>query len=80
MLPRPSLDELREKRPDLSFALFAMTPGEPVTLEIYHEGAVYSFSGATVADALLEAFPPDQPDADDAPDQPTPATPDSIFD
>lgn len=69
---RPSLDDLRELRPDLSFALFAMTPGEPVTLEIYHEGAVYSFSGATVADALLEAFPP-EPEA-------TPATPDSIFD
>lgn len=74
MLLRPSLDELRAARPDLSFALFAMTPGEPVTLEIYHENHVYPFRGATIAEAILEAFPP-------APEAPsTPATPDSIFD
>lgn len=76
-LPRPSLDELRALRPDLSFALYAMTPGGPVTLEIYHDGQVYAFSGETVADAILAAFPPDPPQ--DAAASP-PATPDSIFD
>jgi hypothetical protein len=75
--PQPSLDDLRALRPDLSLALYAMTPGGPVTLEIYHEGQVYSFSAPTEADAILAAFPPEQPDADDAPDV---ATHDSIFD
>lgn len=74
---RPSLDDLRIERPDLSFALFAMDPGQDVTLEIYHDGQVYPFRGATEADAILAAFPPE-------PAQVTtttpPATPDSIFD
>ena len=73
-LPRPSLDELRALRPDLSFALFAMTPGADVTLEIYHDGQVYSFKGATEADAILAAFPA-------APQQEAPPAPEaSIFD
>jgi hypothetical protein len=74
-IPRPSLDDLRALRPDLSLALYAMTPGGPVTLEIYHDGHVYPFSGETIAEAILEAFPP-------KPEEPvaTPATPDSIFD
>lgn len=76
---RPSLDDLRTARPDLAFALYAMDPGGPVTLEVHHEGKVYTFKGATEADAIVAAFPPEQPDADDAPDTP-PATPDSIFD
>jgi hypothetical protein len=58
---RPSLDDLRALRPDLSVALYAMTPGQGVTLEIYHEGGVYSFKGLTVADAILAAFPPQEP-------------------
>lgn len=71
--PQPSLDDLRKARPDLSFALFAMEPGEDLTLEIYHDGHVYPFHGATVADAILAAFPP-------AP-QAAPAAPEaSIFD
>lgn len=74
MLPRPSLDDLRALRPDLSFALFAMEAGQPVTLEIYHDGHVYQFRGATVADAILSAFPPDPLQAA------APATPDNIFD
>lgn len=75
MLPRPSLDDLRALRPDLSLALFAMEPGGPVTLEIYHGGDVYPFKGATVADAILAAFPP-APEAAPTP----PPQPDSIFD
>jgi hypothetical protein len=69
---RPSLDDLRALRPDLAFALFAMTPGEPVTLEIYHGNDVYPFRGDTVADAILAAFPR-EPEAE-------PATPDNVFD
>lgn len=71
---RPSLDELRTLRPDLAFALFAMEPGQGVTLEIYHGDEVYPFRGETVADAILSAFPP-KPE-----ETPAPATPDSIFD
>jgi hypothetical protein len=71
---RPSLDDLRRLRPDLSFALFAMDPGAAVTLEIYHDGQVYTFGGATVADAILLAFPPPA-------ETPAPPQPDtSIFD
>jgi hypothetical protein len=70
MLPRPSLDDLRALRPDLALALFAMEPGQGVTLEIYHGGDVYPFKGETVADAILAAFPPEA----------VPATPDSVFD
>lgn len=75
MQPRPSLDDLRAARPDLSFALYAMDPGAKVTLEIYHDGRVYTFEGATVADAILAAFPHSAEDSPSAP-----ATPDSIFD
>lgn len=71
---QPSLDDLRALRPDLALALFAMEPGQGVTLEIYHGGHVYPFKGATVADAILAAFPPQA-------DEPTtPPQPDSIFD
>jgi len=69
------LDDLRAARPDLSFALYAMDPGLPVKLEIYHDGHVYPFEGATVADAILSAFPPTPEE------KPATATPDtSIFD
>jgi hypothetical protein len=72
MLQRPSLDDLRAARPDLSLAVYAMDPGQGVTLEIHHDGHVYTFKGETVADAILAAFPP--------PPEEQPATPDSIFD
>lgn len=75
---RPCLDDLREQRPDLSLALYAMTPGGPVTLEIYSGGEVYPFKGATAADAILAAFP-QQPTPPAEPVNPTP--PDSsVFD
>lgn len=76
MLPRPSLDDLRALRPDLSLAVYAFQPGQDVTLEIHHDGQVYTYKGATEADAILAAFPPATEE------QPTPpATPDSsIFD
>ncbi|WP_157783650.1 hypothetical protein [Bradyrhizobium liaoningense] len=77
---RPSLDDLRTERPDLSFALYAMTPGADVTLEIYHGGQVYTFNGATEADAILAAFPPAPEAARVELELAPPATPDSIFD
>lgn len=78
MLPRPSLDDLRAARPDLSLALYAMEPGRGVTLEIYHDGHVYAYPGATEAEAILAAFPPA---TEEQPTATTPATPDSsIFD
>ncbi|MDI1263893.1 MAG: hypothetical protein PS018_11610 [bacterium] len=70
---RPSLDDLRAQRPDLSLALYAMTPGGGVTLEIYDDGQVYTFTGATEAEAILAAFPP-------PPETPPATTPDSVFD
>lgn len=71
---KPSLDDLRAARPDLSLALYAMTPGDAVTLEIYEGGEVYSFKGATEAEAILAAFPSTEPTTAE------PATPDSVFD
>lgn len=53
-----------------------MDPGQDMTLEIYHDGQVYQFRGATEADAILAAFPPEPAQVVTAPL----ATPDSIFD
>ena len=55
-----SLDEARAANPDLGFALYAMTPGGPVTLEIFDpDGQVYRFDGPAEADVMAQAFPPD---------------------
>lgn len=73
----PSLDDLRRLRPDLSLAIYAMTPGGVVTLEVHHDGQVYTFVAPTESEAILAAFPA-------APEQSEPETsppPDrSIFD
>lgn len=73
----PTLDALRAKYPNLSFTLYAYS-GEPVTLEaINGEGRIFTFVGATEAEAILAGF------ADDftPPTQPTPADPAlSVFD
>lgn len=71
---QPSLDDLRRLRPDLALALYALEPGGPVTLEIIHDGQVYSFSGTTEAEAILTAFPP-TPEP-----QPAPLPDHSVFD
>lgn len=77
---QPSLDDLRTARPDLAFALYAMDPGGPVTLEVHHAGQVYTFKGATEADAIIAAFPPESEPAQAPIAEPTPPQPDSIFD
>lgn len=74
---QPCLDDIRRLRPDLGFALYAMTPGGVVTFEVHHEGKVYTFKGATEAAVILEAFPP-QPAPPPLAEPPKPDT--SIFD
>lgn len=53
-----TLDELRVSRPTLGFAVYAYTPGGAVTLEVHDKGEIYSFVGATEAEAIARAFPP----------------------
>lgn len=57
-MTRPSLDETRAKLPGLGFAVYALEPGGPVTLEVHASGQVYEFRGATEAEAIERAFPP----------------------
>ena len=54
-----SLDDLRKRFPHLGFALYALTPGGTVTLEVIDGGEVYSFAGRTAEAAILKAFPPE---------------------
>lgn len=57
-----SLDELRAAHPALGFALYALTPGEAVTLEILTtDGGLFSFTGASAAEVIATAFPPATP-------------------
>lgn len=53
-----TLDDLRARFPHLGFALFAMDPADPVTLEAYGPGGeTFQWRGASVADVLAKAFP-----------------------
>ncbi|MBZ9706099.1 hypothetical protein LB543_05115 [Mesorhizobium sp. ESP7-2] len=55
-----TLDDVRERFPTLGIAVYAMSPGEPVTLEIYApDGAVFPFTAPTVQAAVDLAFPPE---------------------
>jgi len=56
-----TLDDLRAAHPDLGFALYAMEPGAPVTLEVYSGDDVFSFVGPTAQAAIDAAFPPEPP-------------------
>jgi len=76
-----TFDEIRAANPELGLALYAIEPGQPVTLEAYTpDGQTFSWTGPTEAHVLALAFPPDAvpaPEenvADLAPAQPT--TPD----
>lgn len=59
-----SLDDVRRAHPTLGAAIYAYQPGENVTLEVHTpDGQVFTWSGPTEADVLLQAFPPDvEPD------------------
>lgn len=52
------LDDIRSVYPTLGLALYAITPGEPVVLEVHApDGSVFTFRGATAAHVLAQAFP-----------------------
>lgn len=72
-----TLDDIRARFPHLGFAVYAYTPGGPVTLEcIAADGSIFKFTGATEHDAVMTGFGDDlQPPAEPAP---TPTT--SVFD
>lgn len=56
---RNRLDELREQNPELGFAIYAFTPGGPVTLEIHTpDEQVFPFTGLSEQAVLDLAFPP----------------------
>ena len=68
-------DQLRAENPDLGFALYAIEPGGPVTLEVYTpDGQVFPFTELTAEAALSKAFPPPE----DVP-EPSPAPAIDIF-
>lgn len=64
-----TLDDLRAAYPQIGFALYAYTPGGPVTLEVHAAEGVFTFRGATEAEAIAEAFPQEETfeDAEEAP-------------
>lgn len=51
------LDDIRARYPAIGIAVFAMEPGQPVTVESYVNGQIFSFTGATADAALTKAFP-----------------------
>lgn len=61
------LDDLRREWPDLGFAVYAMDPSGPVTLEVLAEGNVFTFTGASEDEVLERAFPRPPPDPPPAP-------------
>lgn len=73
-------DELRQQHPDLGFALYAMTPGGAVTLEVFTpDGQVYAFQGMTAHSVIDGAFPElAEPEPFPLP-EPTPAPAGDIF-
>lgn len=57
-----TLDDLRTAHPSLAFAIYAMTPGEDVVLEVHApDGNVFTFTAATEQAAIDLAFPPEPP-------------------
>lgn len=71
-----TFDEIRAANPVLGLALYAIEPGQPVTLEVYTpDGQTFSWTGPTEVHVLALAFPPEPvADARVEPEQPT--TPD----
>jgi len=74
-----TFDEIRAANPDLGLAIYAIEPGQPVTLEITTPaGELFSWTGPTEAHVLALAFPVDAAPALQQPDTPEP-TPADIF-
>lgn len=75
----PYLDSLRERFPLLGFATYALTPGGPVTFEVYNGDEVYTFSAPTERAAVELAFP-FTAEPEPAPEIDTPPTTNNVFD
>ena len=74
-----SLDEIRAENPDIGVAVYAYSPGEPVTLEAHTpDGGVFTWTAPTLMDAIREAFPTMTDTAED-PALPEPTQPTDIF-
>ena len=50
-----TLDDIRARR--WGFAIYAIDPNEPVTLEVFADGETFSWEGASVAEVMAKAFP-----------------------
>lgn len=75
----PDFDTIRKQNPDIGLAIYALEPGGPVTLEIITpDEQVFTFRGATQAEALAKAFPPETVIPVSEPEPPAPEP--SIFD
>lgn len=61
-----TLDDLRSAFPDLGFGVYCYDPRGPVTLEVHAAEGIFSFHGATEAEAIAAAFPQpkEEPDED----------------
>jgi hypothetical protein len=69
-----AFDLVRSTFPNLGLALYALTPGAEVTLEIHDaDGQLYTFKAPTAEECLQVAFPAQ-------PQQTEPAAPPGIFD
>src|SRR4029077_4504584 len=60
-VPAPPLveifDVLRQQFPAFGLALYALTPGGEVVLEVHHDGEVFTWTAASAAEAFMVAFP-----------------------
>lgn len=55
-----TLDDLRTAHPDLGFIVYAIEPGEPVTLEVLTpDDQIFTFKAPTEQAVLALAFPPE---------------------
>lgn len=61
------IDEIRKRTPGVGWALYALDPFGPVTLEAHlPDGRVLTWKGWTASEALQAAFPaPAQPEEED---------------
>jgi hypothetical protein len=76
-----TLDDLRAKYPHLGFAVYAYTPGGPVTLEcLTPDGTTYKFHGPTEAAAIAAGFAEEDETPVEPPSPPPAPPPVSVFD
>ncbi|MCY0148335.1 hypothetical protein OEG84_11585 [Hoeflea sp. G2-23] len=71
-----TFDEIRAAHPAMGLTLYAIEPGQPVTLEVIADGEIFTFHAETEAAVLARAFPPPEQIAE--PDPPEP--PENVFD